>query len=236
MIQADAITGEASQALTNRALTAGGDFFSTHGANTAPPSGSGGALSNVAALTNLLQPAANSLMSRLTTQVQHSTGASSKTGSSANRHSGSGAAGNGNSGTTLTGHHCLHLSHKLNGSTNQSSSLSGASSRDRDRRGLSPGGLPGPGSNSVPAHPAGACLEALLSFFLSAVPNDLALLSAAACRALGRSMTTALCSVSQVLIQGLSVDSNGLDFESVVRGSQIITLVSEVLRASEFAL
>jgi hypothetical protein len=125
-------------------------------------------------------------------------------------------------GVVLSGPSCLHLAPCYSNQTNRMSGAGGSAGAgggsnvdkgDRDRN----------NAQQIPAHPAGVCLEALLSFFLSSVPNELA--RSGRLPALGRAMTTTLVSVSSVLICGFSVDSNCLDFETVVRGSQLITLV-----------
>ena len=97
--------------------------------------------------------------------------------------------------------------------------------------------LSSPASTSVhqiPSHPAGACLETLLSFFLSNIPDELARCQGrAGCMALGKAMTTTLISVTALLSAGLGVESNAKEFDSIVRGSQLITLVSSICSVKE---
>jgi hypothetical protein len=88
-------------------------------------------------------------------------------------------------------------------------------------------------ASSVPAHPAGVCLEVLLSFFVSAVPHALANGSDDGCLALCKALTNTIMAVSQLISSALSVEGNVKDFENAVKGSQLITLLEGLLTGAE---
>lgn len=87
-------------------------------------------------------------------------------------------------------------------------------------------------TTQIPAHPAGACLEALLSLFLSEVPTNLTT-SELGCHSLASLLTTTIISVSSLLVGGLTIEGNAKDLEASARGSQIITLIEGILTGAE---
>lgn len=85
----------------------------------------------------------------------------------------------------------------------------------------------------VPAHPAGACLETLLAFFLGCVPEALAYGEDAGCRALAGSMSACLLSVSNLLTSSLAIEQNCKDLDAAARESMLIQLIESALTGSE---
>jgi hypothetical protein len=93
-------------------------------------------------------------------------------------------------------------------------------------------GSSGGDTTQIPAHPAGACIEALLSLFLSEVPLNLTT-TELGCHSLASLFTTTIISVSSLLVGGLTIEGNAKDFETSARGSQIITLIEGILTGTE---
>lgn len=87
-------------------------------------------------------------------------------------------------------------------------------------------------SFDLPAHPAGVCLETLLAYFLSDVPNNL-MTSELGCKVLSSAMTMTNMSTCSILIGGLSIESNVRDFEIAAKSSQLVTLLEGVLTGAE---
>ena len=83
----------------------------------------------------------------------------------------------------------------------------------------------------IPAHPAGACLETMLSFFLSNL-NPI-LKTADGTKFITDSMINTIMCVSSLLSNALAIESNCRDFDQVIRASQITTLLEGVLSGAE---
>lgn len=82
--------------------------------------------------------------------------------------------------------------------------------------------------NFIPSHPAGCCLEALLSFFLSDAPIEL-LKDAHGCVALGNAITAIVISASTVLKSALVLPANVELFEDKIKSSSTTVLMIEKL-------
>lgn len=82
--------------------------------------------------------------------------------------------------------------------------------------------------NFIPSHPAGCCLEGLLSFFLSEAPIEL-LKDARGCSALGNAITAIVISASTVLKSALIIPSNVESFEDKIKTSSTVLMVDKLL-------
>ena len=85
--------------------------------------------------------------------------------------------------------------------------------------------------SQVLAHPAGACLEALLSFFSS----DLAAIMGQETgpQLVTSAITNTVLSISAVICGGLAVESNIKEFDAAVIGSQLLALLEVLFSGSE---
>lgn len=85
--------------------------------------------------------------------------------------------------------------------------------------------------SQVLTHPAGACIEALISFFSSDVNSLMA--QERGRQLLMSAITNAVLSVSAVICGSLAVDANVKEFDSVLRGSQLLSLVEGLFSGSD---
>eukprot|EP01041_Mallomonas_annulata_P004581 gene4581-9106_t len=101
-----------------------------------------------------------------------------------------------------------------------------------------PGGGGGNGGTSsaplVPAHPAGVCLEAILSLLLSdRFMERMVGAHGEGEGALVVAMTSISVTVAALLAEGSVIDGNMRDFETTLRGSLLVTMVEGVLIGAE---
>ena len=93
------------------------------------------------------------------------------------------------------------------------------------------GGASSASQSHILAHPAGACLETLLSFFSS----DLTplLVQERGPQLVASAITNTILSISAVICGGLVVEANSKDFDATVSGSQFFTLLEGLFTSSE---
>ncbi len=85
----------------------------------------------------------------------------------------------------------------------------------------------------IPSHPAGVCLEALISFFLSPIPESLCLASPASIQSILALIDTCVACVCNLICGSLSIESNLKDFEDSLSSSQLISIIEALLSGTE---
>ena len=121
--------------------------------------------------------------------------------------------------------------------TNTNSATGSGNMRDNNcMLELSSTNFPGFGSGAVeiPAHSAGVCLEALLSFFLSDIPNNM-IHNGEGIDTLCSAMLVAMLNTSAIISGGITKKSNIAEFDSSVKGSKLISLIESVLVGKDVA-
>ena len=85
----------------------------------------------------------------------------------------------------------------------------------------------------IPSHPAGVCLEALISFFLSPIPESLCFASPASIQSILALIDTCVACVCNLICGSLSMESNLKDFEDSLSSSQLLSIIEALLSGTE---
>lgn len=85
----------------------------------------------------------------------------------------------------------------------------------------------------IPSHPAGVCLEALISFFLSPIPESLCFASPSSIQSITSLIDTCTACICNLICGSLSIESNLKDLEETLSSSQLISIIEALLSGTE---